>query len=605
MHELHPCRRVRYVWLCLLIPALLALSAGPSFAQEEDALPVEAEILTETELPPGEPVAPEEPATGEAEADQEEEEEDRGWLRNAANAIVGTAEAGVTKAVDLSSKVLFFDLAFGFFDQEQLDRQTGEVVIDPETGEPAVQEVPLRLLVMVLLFGGIFFTIWYGFINIRGLKHGIDIIRGKYTSKKDKGEVSPFRALTSALSATVGLGNIAGVAIAITIGGPGAVFWMIVVAFFGMSAKFSECALAVMFRRTNPDGTISGGPMYYIDLGLRDRGTFLRSFGKVLAVLFAVLIMVGAFGGGNMFQSNQSFSILSSELNMAFENGPDFTGNVAKVTFGIIAAALVGVVVLGGIRRIGAVTARLVPLMAAVYVLGCLAVLFLNIEKIPEAIMTVIRSAFVENAIFGGLIGVFTVAVQRAAFSNEAGLGSSAIAHAAARNKEPVREGLVAMMEPFIDTIVICTMTALVIVITGVYLGPEAPDGIVLTRNAFGQEISWFPVVLTISVLLFAYSTMISWCYYGERGWIYLMDHVTGDGTRSLIFYRLVFVFFVFVGALVELDTLLDLADMMILSMAFPNIVGSIILAPVLLKALQVYWRRYHAGEFDAERDES
>ncbi len=605
-----PFERALRSTLLLLIPALILWSPAPLQAQEDppEAAPPAVEVQPPAEpedavLPEEEAPEPEEeaPAPVTEPTEEEEEVEVPGWFRRTSAQIVDSADAAVAWSSDMAARVLFFDLAFNALHRERVDPDTQQVVIDPETGEPEIIEVELPLLVMVLMFGAIYFTFFFRFINLRGFKHGFDIVRGKFTKKEDVGEISPFRALTSALSATVGLGNIAGVAIAISMGGPGAMFWMVIMGFFGMSMKFTECTLALMFRKTNPDGTIAGGPMFYLDAGMRQMGSGFAAIGKVLAVAFAFMIMVGSFGGGNMFQSNQAFAILRATLEEPLAGRVDLSAAWVQVTFGLIAAIMVGIVVIGGIRRIGAVTARLVPLMAVIYVLGCLTVLVVHYRDIPGAFETIIRTAFTDNAMFGGFIGVLIIAIRRAAFSNEAGLGSSPIAHSAARNKEPVREGLVAMMEPFIDTIIICTMTALVVVITGAYLDPEVGDGIELTRAAFLSVIPWFPLVLVVCVLLFAYSTMISWCYYGERGWIYLMDLFggVGMGVRSLLVFRLAFVFFAFVGVLIELDTLIDMMDMLILGMSFPNIIGCVILGPLLMKAVKSYWRRLEAGEFD------
>ena len=298
--------------------------------------------------------------------------------------------------------------------------------------------MPLPFVVLILVLGSIFFTIWYSWINIRGFKHSINVIAGKYDNPEDKGEISHFRALTSALSATVGLGNIAGVAIAIQKGGPGAVFWMWVIAIFGMTAKFSSCTLAQLYRQTNKDGSISGGPMYYLDLGLKQKGAGWGKFGKVLGVVFALMVMGGALGGGNMFQANQSYE--------AFANVFNIEG--WAWLFGLILAAMVGVVVLGGIKRIGAATSRIVPAMCGVYILASLIIIILNIGKVPATFGLILSMAFTGNAFLGGLIGVLVIGVTRAAFSNEAGLGSAAIAHAAAKTDEPVREGIVAMIGP-------------------------------------------------------------------------------------------------------------------------------------------------------------
>ena len=469
-------------------------------------------------------------------------------------------------------------------------RKTIEELEDTIAYEEGKSTIPF--VVVILVLGSIFFTFWYGWINVRGFKHSIDIIRGKFDNPEDKGEISHFRALTSALSATVGLGNIAGVAIAIQLGGPGAVFWMLATAIFGMSAKFSSCTLAQLYRQQNPDGSISGGPMYYIDLGLKAKGPVWAVIGKVLAVMFALMVMGGALGGGNMFQSNQSYEALSTTLGIQEVTWP-------KYVFGIVLAILVGMVILGGIKRIGAATSKIVPWMCGIYVLVSLAIIFMHYDRIPETIGRIFSMAFTKNAFFGGMVGVMIMGIKRAAFSNEAGLGSAAIAHAAAKTNEPVREGMVAMIGPFIDTLVVCLMTALVIVITGAWNDPaiDQSTGVTLTTEAFKSVVWFFPYILSTCILLFAYSTMISWCYYGERGWIYLMDHAgEGKGLKTVNVFRVIFVLFVFIGAIIKLKVVLDFSDLMILCMAFPNIIGSVILAPVVLVKVKDYWGRYTSG---------
>ncbi len=489
--------------------------------------------------------------------------------------------------------VLFFDIAFGSIQIDEADRD-GNPVLDA-SDNPKKRVIPVPFLLVVLILGAIFFTFWYRWINVRGFKHSIDIIRGKYDNPEDTGEISHFRALTSALSATVGLGNIAGVAIAIQLGGPGAVFWMLVAAVFGMAAKFSSCTLSQMYRQTNADGSISGGPMYYIDIGLRQIGGGWAPLGKVLAIVYALMIMGGAVGGGNMFQVNQTAEAFRSTFGLS---------EGANWVIGIVIAILVGVVIIGGIKRIGAATSRIVPIMCGLYVCFSILIILINITRIPEAIGLIWHMAFTGNAFYGGFVGVLVWGIKRASFSNEAGLGSAAIAHAAAKTEEPVREGLVAMIGPFIDTIIVCSMTALVVIITGTWNDPSIPQsaGVTLTTKAFESAISWFPVVLTISVGLFAYSTMISWGYYGERGWIYLIDHFGGTGLKTVIVFRVIFVLFVLVGAVHPLKAVLEFSDVMILCMAFPNIIGSIILAPRVLEKVRDYWNRYQSGEMEPVR---
>ena len=576
----------------------------------------------------------------------------------------------LVRATNVIAAALFFDVAAGHIQVDEV-RRDGTPVMDEETGKAKRKTVGIPFLIVVLISGAIFFTFWYRWINVRGFKHAIDVIRGKFDRPEDTGEISHFRALTSALSATVGLGNIAGVAVAIQLGGPGAVFWMLVAAVFGMSAKFSSCTLSQMYRRVNADGTISGGPMYYLDLGLKSKGQGWAPFGKFLGIAYALMIMGGAIGGGNMFQANQTaeafrstFSIgkvqlfdVGLNLETEFNNGTisealrqEFEGNdfrlpgdaaiatveeggqwriseaasdreylvqkeirglvVYKVDpgageranwgIGITIAILVGIVILGGIKRIGAATSRIVPGMCGLYVIASLFIIISNISRVPESIGLIFKMAFTGSAFYGGFFGVLIWGFLRASFSNEAGLGSAAIAHAAAKTEEPVREGIVGMIGPFVDTIIVCLMTAMVVIITGAWQDPSIPQsaGITLTTRAFESAIDWFPYVLTGCIGLFAYSTMLAWCYYGERGWIYLLDHLGGVGLKSVIVFRLIFVCFIIVGAVHPLKDVLNFTDVMILSMAFPNIVGSIILAPKVLQKVRDYWERYKAGEF-------
>ncbi len=503
---------------------------------------------------------------------------------------------------------LFFSVTGDIFNQPLVD-DGGQPVLD-EHGNQKERAVGFPFIVFILAAGGVFFTFFYRFIAMRGLQHAVDIVRGKYDRPEDEGDVSHFRALTSALSATVGLGNIAGVAIAIQVGGPGAILWMICAAFFGMSLKFNSCTLSQMFRKKNLDGTVSGGPMYYLDLGLQKvggPGSPVAMFGKALAFIYALMVMGGSFGGGNMFQANQSYRALEASFDISSEPWFDIAGTAfgAADVVGVVLATLVALVIIGGIQRIGAATSRIVPAMVAIYVVASLFIIVVNIAEVPASLALIFRMAFTDNAAFGGIVGVLVMGVQRASFSNEAGIGSAAIAHAAAKTDQPVREGLVAMLEPVIDTMMVCLMTALVVVITGAWNDEalKAVDGdlkgVQLTAAAFGKEISWFPAVLTVSVLLFAYSTMISWAYYGERGWIYILDHFgEGAGHRTLIIYRSVFVFFVYMGAVAKLGEVLAFSDYMILCMALPNIVGGAVLSPTVRNSLTAYWRRFRAGDF-------
>lgn len=441
------------------------------------------------------------------------------------------------------------------------------------------------LIVLWLICGSIFFTLRMGFINIRGLKHAIDIVRGKYDDPDDDGDVSHFQALATALSGTVGLGNIAGVAIAIQTGGPGAVLWMTLGGFFGMSSKFTECTLAQKYRRVRSDGTVAGGPMYYIARPLANRG--LRPVGKGLAGLFAVLCIASTFGAGNMFQSNQAYAAVSNVLPI-----------IPSWIFGIVVAVIVGIVIIGGISRIASITGSLVPLMAVVYILSCLWIILSNFTQIPGAIATIFTGAFSPQAVGGGFLGVLIQGIRRSAFSNEAGVGSAAIAHSAARTDEPLREGMVALLEPLIDTIVICNMTALVIVITGSYQDSTVSDGVLLTTSSFATVADWFPAILAIAVALFAFSTMISWSYYGEKAWEYLF------GNGSILVYKAMFVFCVFVGAVVNLGAVLDFSDMMLLAMSIPNLIGCYMLSGAIASELKDYMQRLSSGQMPTYDDE-
>ena len=438
------------------------------------------------------------------------------------------------------------------------------------------------LIVLVLLIGGFVFTIYFKFINVRGFKHSIDIIKGKYDNPDDTGQISHFQALTSALSATIGLGNIAGVAVAVSLGGPGAVFWMVFIAFFSMSAKFVSSTLGQLYRKVNDDGSVSGGPMYYLNYGLKDRG--YSKLGKILGAMYAVFIIGGAFGGGNMFQANQSYELFGKLIGL-----PNYL-------YGIILAILVGSVIIGGIKRIGQTTEKIVPFMVILYVTASLFVILTNFEKIPSVINSIFSQAFSPDAAYGGFIGALVTGIKRGVFSNEGGVGSASIAHSAAKTDEPVREGIVAMIGPFIDTIVVCFMTACVILITKdinpLYQVGGGINGAELTSAAFGSSISWFPYILSIVVFLFSFSTMISWYYYGDKGWKYLF------GGSSIKIYQGIYLGCVVLGSVASLGNVIDFSDMMILSCGFPNIIGCLFLLPILKIKLNEYWQKYNAGEF-------
>jgi alanine or glycine:cation symporter, AGCS family len=446
--------------------------------------------------------------------------------------------------------------------------------------------VTIPLVVLWLVLGAVFFTFQMRFINVRGFGHAVQVVRGRYSDPSDAGEVSHFQALTTALSATVGLGNIAGVAIAISTGGPGATFWMIVAGLLGMTSKFTECTLGQQYREVRSDGRIMGGAMEYLSKGLREKGW--PRLGMFLAVMFSILCIGGSFGGGNSFQVNQSLNAVQEIIPGLGER---------PWMYGLFMTVITGLVIVGGIRRIANVADKIVPLMAAVYVGAALLVLGMNFTRIPWAFGEILRQAFNPSALYGGFIGVLVIGFQRAAFSNEAGAGSAAIAHSAARTPYPVREGIVALLEPFIDTVIICTMTALVIVITGAYSNPayealrQGAQGAALTSRAMGEQLSFFPYVLSFAVFLFAYSTMISWSYYGERCWAWLF----GDRTSGI--YRGLFLLFTFLGSVATSANILNFGDLMILGMAFPNILGVVILSGRVKAELDDYWRRLKSGE--------
>lgn len=451
-----------------------------------------------------------------------------------------------------------------------------------------VAGVQVPFVLVWLIFAATFFTFYFRFINFRAFKHGFELVRGDYSDPLAAGEVTHFQALATALSGTVGLGNIAGVAVAVSLGGPGATFWMILAGLLGMSSKFVECTLGVKYRNEYTDGTISGGPMYYLSKGLAERSGKLKGLGKVLAVLFAVFCIGGSFGGGNMFQANQSFMQLVSVT------GGDSSWLADKGwLFGLVVAALVGLVVIGGIQGIARVTSKIVPLMAVIYVTAGIAIIFLNLSEVPAAFTAILAGAFTAKGVSGGVIGVLIQGFKRAAFSNEAGIGSAAIAHSAVKTNKPVTEGFVALYEPFIDTVVVCTITALVIIITGTWNPSVDPSqGVALTSAAFESAISWFPWVLTIAVVLFAFSTMISWSYYGLKAWTYLF----GESLVTDVVYKGLFLFFIVVGSSMQLGSVIDFSDAMIFAMAFPNVIGIYFLLPVVKKELDDYWVDYKAG---------
>ncbi len=484
--------------------------------------------------------------------------------------------------VEKLGEILFFDpfSAIGIYDPIVYDKG-GNPVID-DNGEPV--KAPLKLIVVWLILTGLILSVYMKFINFRGFKHAIELVRGKYDKPDDKGEVTHFQALTTALSATVGMGNIAGVALAVGIGGPGATLWMIMAGILGMASKFTECTLGVKYRVIDKNNRLSGGAMYYLSRGLKNKG--LGWLGKILAFLFAVMVIGGSLGGGNMLQSNQAFAQFTLFF-PEFKNGGFY--------YGLVMAFLVGMVIIGGIKSIARVTKRIVPFMAVLYVLASLIVIFVNIQHIDDAFLAIWKGAFQPDALKGGFIGVLIFGFQRGAFSNEAGVGSASIAHSTARTNYPVREGLVALLEPFVDTVVICTMTALVIIFSGIYQNPGDLKGVQLTSAAYETVLPWFPYVLLVAVTLFAFSTMVSWSYYGLKGFDYLFGYYgekwLGSRKYTDLIFNLIFLFCVVVGASSGIYAVMDFSDMMVLCMAFPNVIGLMILAPEVKRDLKNYWQ--------------
>ena len=445
------------------------------------------------------------------------------------------------------------------------------------------------LIVGWLVIAATVFTLYFGFVQFRKFKHSIALVRGDYSNPDDAGEVSHFQALATACSGTVGLGNIAGVAVAVSIGGPGATFWMILAGLLGMASKFTECTLGVKYRNEYPDGTVSGGPMYYLSKGFAEKGQ--AGLGKFMAVFFSVCCIGGAVGGGNMFQSNQAFQQV---LNVTGGAESFLAGR--GWLFGLVMAVIVGVVIIGGIKSIARVTEKVVPFMAIIYILAGLVIILANIDQVGWAFGQIVNGAFTGEGVAGGVIGALIQGFKRAAFSNEAGIGSASIAHSAVRTKHPVTEGYVALLEPFIDTVVICTMTALVITISG-QLATDL-TGVELTSAAFATAFSWFPLVLALAVVLFAFSTMLSWSYYGLKCWTYLF----GESKGADVSFKLIFCAFVVLGASMSLGPVIDFSDSMIFAMAIPNIIGLYVLMPVVKREVAEYWKKIESGEIKNSR---
>jgi AGCS family alanine or glycine:cation symporter len=518
---------------------------------------------------------------------QEIEQVDELETKQSASEMIDSAFEPIVTFLDA---VLFWDpfSAIGVYDPVVYD-EAGNPVLNA-AGDPIEKKIPI--VVIWLVIGAVFFTVRMGFVNIRGMKHALHLVQGKYDNPEDDGEVSHFQALATALSGTVGLGNIAGVAVAITLGGSGATFWMILAGILGMSSKFVECTLGVKYREIDADGRVSGGPMYYLSKALANQGK--RGLGKVLAVLFAILCIGGSFGGGNMFQANQALEQVTTK----FPEVETFTfmGIDGPVWFGVVMSLLVGLVIIGGIKSIAKVTDKIVPLMVGTYVLFALVIIGMHIQNIGEAFNAIFYGAFNADAMKGGFIGVLITGFQRAAFSNEAGVGSASIAHSASKTKRPISEGLVALLEPFIDTVVVCTMTALVLIFTGYAENPGDLQGAALTSAAFSDVFAWFDWVLLFAIIMFAFSTMISWSYYGLKSWGYLF----GNSKVAIASYKMLFLAIVVVGSASSLGNVMLFSDMMILGMAFPNILGLYFLSSEVRKDLQAYFQALKTGEIKA-----
>ena len=486
------------------------------------------------------------------------------------------------------------------------------------TSIPVNDNLSIPIVLIILIGGALFFTIYFSFVNIRKFPMAIKVVQGKYdfvegngkeaaddptvlSSKEEgkrDGEVSHFQALTAAVSGTVGLGNIAGVAVAIAVGGPGATFWMILAGLLGMSSKFVECTLGVKYRDVDKDGSIHGGPMYYLSKGFKE--IKMAAAGKVLAIIFAILCVGASFGGGNAFQSNQAVAQITSTFGL--------DGGFVKTLLGLTIAAIVAIVILGGIKRIAVWTERIVPFMAGLYVLACLIIIFAHINYIGAAFGLIFSEAFSPSAGLGGFLGVLITGFRRAAFSNEAGVGSASIAHSAVKTRYPASEGVVSLLEPFIDTVVICTMTALVIIfynMDGVFeygltdatgnvmikATGQSAGGVDLTTLAFDAVIPHFSYVLTVAIVLFAFSTMLSWSYYGLQAWKYLF----GKSKISDLTYKVLFLLFIVVGAAATLDSVVKFSDAMILAMVFPNMIGLVILSPKVKEEMNKYLKAIKA----------
>lgn len=447
-------------------------------------------------------------------------------------------------------------------------------------GQVQILGVQVEWVVLWMAIPMVFFTAYFKFINVRGFRLSLEILKGRYADPDAPGEVSQFQALTTALSGTIGLGNIAGVAIAISIGGPGATFWMIVIAFFAMSLKFVECTLAVKHRVILPDGTVFGGPMYYLRRGLEEKSW--PTLGKYLALSYGLLAIP------NM--------LVFAQVNQAYSQISSVTGYEFPWLFGIGLASVVGLVIIGGIKSIAKVTGRIVPLMCGIYLLATVVILIMHADAIPNAIAAIFRGAFVPEGVVGGVVGVFVIGMRRAVYSTEAGTGLSTVAHAAAKTREPVSQGLASLLEPFVDTVIVCTMTALVIIVTGAH-EIDGLNDIQMTSAAFGSVISWFPYVLAVCVLLFAVSTIISWSYYMSRVWSFLFGYTP----FSQYSFRVVFCIAVIPGGVFSVQQVIDLIDCFVFLITIPNVIGLYFLAPTIKRDLTAYLSKVKSSRSAAE----
>ena len=575
----------------LLVVLSLCMLSAPAWAEDAGGAKAQpAAAAAETSQPDKEP-------SDKADATEESAQEESAVGRN--------IRIFFKPVVDATSAVMFWDpfAAAGLYDPTLRDDNgdpllkrddNGEVVLD-DNGDPQPRKTNFPIVVIWLVSIALFFTLRLKFINFRGFRHAIDLIHGKYTHPDAPGQVTHFQALSTALSGTVGLGNIAGVALAVSIGGPGATFWMICAGLLGMATKFTECTLGVKYREIDEDGEVSGGPMHYLRTALADRefaGVSLKNLGIFLGGAWAFFAMFGALGGGNMFQANQSYAIMADTFPAMEGMGP---------YFGMALAACVGFVIVGGISGIGKVTGTLVPAMAGLYLVTSLVIIGYNITEVPQVFGLIIDGAFNPPAAKGGFIGVLVIGLRRAAFSNEAGVGTAAIAHSAAKTDEPVAEGLVALHEPFVDTVVICTLTSLVLIFTGFHTGVEGAEGVALTASAFGSVFPWFRYILTFAILLFSFSTLISFAYYGTTCFDYLFgdlfEKYAGNREYGKRLYQMVFLLATVVGASASIKTVMDFADMIIFGLIATNTIGLLILSGEVAEELKSYYARLEKGE--------